>query len=88
VWSIVDGPYTHHNGSAQAFADPDGRTRFVWITDLLPNDLADRTTELMERALSVIKETQESASTYRWAGLRSRTSRRSAISALDGPRAA
>jgi carbon monoxide dehydrogenase subunit G len=36
VWSIVDGPYTHHNGSAQVFASDEDRTRFVWVTDLCP----------------------------------------------------
>ena len=61
VWSIVDGPYTHHNGSAQLFAERQGHTRFVWISDLLPNDLADRTADLMERGLSVIKKALESA---------------------------
>ena len=60
AWSIVDGPYTHHNGAAQVFAEGDGRTRFVWITDLLPDDLADRTAEMMQRGLEVIKQTQES----------------------------
>jgi Polyketide cyclase / dehydrase and lipid transport len=48
VWSIVDGPYTHHNGSAQVFAAGNERTRFVWIADLLPNELAARTAQLME----------------------------------------
>jgi hypothetical protein len=28
AWSIVDGPYTHHNGVAQVFADGEG-CRFV-----------------------------------------------------------
>ena len=65
AWSIVDGPYTHHNGAAQVFADGDGRTRVVWITDLLPNELAERTDEMMERGLSVIKETQESRIWFR-----------------------
>ena len=65
AWSIVDGPYTHHNGAAQVFADGDGRTRVVWITDLLPNELAERTAEMMERGLSVIKETQESRIWFR-----------------------
>jgi hypothetical protein len=26
VWSVVDGPYAHHNGAAQVFAEPEGRT--------------------------------------------------------------
>jgi hypothetical protein len=40
VWSIVDGPYTQHNASTQVVADGQGGTRFVWIADLLPNELA------------------------------------------------
>ncbi len=62
VWSIVGGPYAHHNGSAQVLAEGDGRTRFVWITDLLPNELAGRTSELMERGIRVLKETMEAGS--------------------------
>ena len=59
VWSVRDGPYTHHNGAAQVFADGDGRTRFVWTADLLPNEAAERTAEMMERGITVIKETME-----------------------------
>ena len=29
-----------HSASAQVFAEGDGRTRFVWITDVLPNEIA------------------------------------------------
>jgi polyketide cyclase/dehydrase/lipid transport protein len=69
VWQIVDGPYTHHNGSAQVFADA-GATRFVWISDLLPEELAGRTAEAMERGLGVIKATMESAANDRVASAR------------------
>jgi drug/metabolite transporter superfamily protein YnfA len=48
AWSIVDGPHAHHNGSAQVFDAGDGRSRFVWITELLPDDLRAGTEELME----------------------------------------
>jgi hypothetical protein len=61
AWTIVDGPYTHHNGSAQVFAEEHGRTRFVWTTDLLPNDLAAGTAERMERGISVIRDALEAA---------------------------
>ena len=61
VWSIVDGPYAHHNGSAQIFCDCDRRTWFVWVTDVLPDELAERTAEMMERGLAAIKHTLESA---------------------------
>ncbi|MFL5852435.1 MAG: SRPBCC family protein [Solirubrobacteraceae bacterium] len=59
AWSIVDGPYAHHNGSAQVFDAGDGRSRFVWITDLLPDDLRAGTEELMERGIRAARETLE-----------------------------
>lgn len=61
AWSIVDGPYSHHNGAAQVLAEGADRTRFVWTTDLLPDELATTTDALMERGLGVIKETLERA---------------------------
>jgi len=60
VWSVVDGPYTHHNASAQVFSRAEGGTLFVWIADLLPNDLAPHISALMHRGLAVIKRTFES----------------------------
>jgi uncharacterized protein YndB with AHSA1/START domain len=62
VWSIVDGPYAHHNGVAQVFANHDGTARFVWVADLLPDELAQPTGELMERGVDTIKQTLEAAS--------------------------
>jgi Polyketide cyclase / dehydrase and lipid transport len=54
VWSVVDGPYTHHNGVAQVY--PEGRhTRFVWAADLLPNACAATTARAMEEGLTAIK---------------------------------
>src|SRR5215510_6585163 len=38
VWSAVGGRLTHHNASAQVFADGD-KSRLVWTADLLPNEL-------------------------------------------------
>jgi hypothetical protein len=31
----------------------------VWIADLLPNELAERTDELMEQGIEVVKKTLE-----------------------------
>jgi hypothetical protein len=59
AWSIVDGPYAHHNGVAQIRDDEDGGTLFVWVTDLLPDELAERTQGLMERGADVVRETLE-----------------------------
>lgn len=60
VWSIVDGPYSHHNGALQVFPDEDG-CRLVWTADLLPHEASTRTCELMEQSSRVIKQTLELA---------------------------
>ncbi|HEV3323173.1 MAG TPA: SRPBCC family protein [Solirubrobacteraceae bacterium] len=59
VWSIVDGPYTHHNASAQVFPDGEGEARFVWVADLLPDALAIPTSEMMGQGTKVVKQTIE-----------------------------
>jgi len=59
VWSVAGGRFTHHNASAQVFADGAGRSRFVWIADLLPNDLVGDISALMEQGSAVIKKTLE-----------------------------
>jgi hypothetical protein len=59
VWSMVDGPYTHHNGVAQVFSEGEGRARFVWSADLLPNELATATAQAMAQGTRVIKQTME-----------------------------
>jgi hypothetical protein len=60
VWSVVAGSMTHHNASAQVFDDGDGRTRFVWIADLLPHEAAGAVAEMMECGTAVLKHTLES----------------------------
>lgn len=62
VWSIVDGPYTHHNGVAQVFAAEGGKARFVWTADLLPDELGQPTAEMMERGIETVRQTLEAAS--------------------------
>src|SRR5213080_1584382 len=61
VWSIVDGPYQHHNASAQVLEAPEGRSPFVWIAELLPDEAAKHTSRSMEWALKTIKQTLETA---------------------------
>jgi hypothetical protein len=57
VWSVVEGPYTHHNGAAQVLDGDDGRTLFVWTADLLPDDAAELTDAMMERGVETVKQT-------------------------------
>jgi carbon monoxide dehydrogenase subunit G len=60
VWAVVGGRFTHHNASAQVFADGEGRSRFVWIADLLPDEIAGDIRALIEQGSAVIKKTLES----------------------------
>ncbi|MGH2524085.1 MAG: SRPBCC family protein [Anaerolineales bacterium] len=58
-YSAVGGKATHHNASAQLFAEGAGRTRIVWITDVLPNELAGFIDAMMEQGAGVMKRTLE-----------------------------
>ncbi len=59
AWSVVGGRFTHHNASAQVFDDGAGRTRFVWIADLLPDEIAGDVRALIAQGSAVIKRTME-----------------------------
>jgi len=61
AWSVVGSQMTHHNASAQVFADGNGGTRFVWIADLLPHDAAPAIAAMIDQGLAVIKRTLENA---------------------------
>jgi hypothetical protein len=62
AYSVVEWRATHHNASIQVFPDGDGRSRIVWIADLLPDDLADLVAGLMERGGAAMKRTLEESS--------------------------
>jgi carbon monoxide dehydrogenase subunit G len=63
AYSVIDGPLgsTHHNSSAQVFADGEEQSRFVRITDVLPDPLGDAVGQMMDRGIAVIKDTLESS---------------------------
>src|SRR5215831_17668093 len=51
-WSAVGGRLSHHNASAQVFADGPTRSRFVWIADLLPNEIAPAIAGMIDQGMS------------------------------------
>jgi carbon monoxide dehydrogenase subunit G len=55
VWSAVGGALTHHNGSAQVFPEDGGKSRVVWIADLLPHEMADPISSLMDEGMKAMK---------------------------------
>ena len=49
-WAVVGSPrLTHHNASLQVFAEGGGRSRVVWIADLLPDEIAGDIRGLIEQ---------------------------------------
>jgi carbon monoxide dehydrogenase subunit G len=61
AYAAVGGRATHHNASMQVFADGPGRTRLVWITDVLPNEVAGPIGALVEQGARAMKQTLERA---------------------------
>jgi carbon monoxide dehydrogenase subunit G len=63
AYAAVGGRTSHHNASMQVFAQGENHSRLVWITDLLPNEVAPVIQELVERGAATIKQTLEAQST-------------------------
>ena len=59
VWAAVGGRLTHHNASMQVVADREGRSRVIWVADLLPNEVARDIGALIEQGLAAMKKTLE-----------------------------
>ncbi len=61
VWSTDGGPLTHYNASVQVFAESDGRSRVVWIADLLPHEMAETIGGMIDQGMSAMKRTLDAA---------------------------
>ncbi len=60
VWAVVGSSrLTHHNASMQVVADREGRSRVIWVADLLPNEVARDIGALIEQGLAAMKKTLE-----------------------------
>ena len=56
VYSAVGGRLTHHNAAAQVLDEAGGGCRFVWVADLLPDEMAPAIDAMMTRGAAVMKE--------------------------------
>jgi hypothetical protein len=61
AWSVVGGRLSHHNASAQAFAEGDGACRIVWIADFLPDEHAAAIAGMIEHGLQAMRRTLASS---------------------------
>jgi carbon monoxide dehydrogenase subunit G len=58
-YTVVGGGSAHHNASAQVFDAGTNRTRFVWITDVLPDEAAVPIGAMMEQGIAAMKKALE-----------------------------
>jgi carbon monoxide dehydrogenase subunit G len=61
AYAVVDWRTTHHNASFEVTPDGDGRSRLTWITDLLPDSLADLVGGFVDQGCVAIKRTLETS---------------------------
>ena len=61
AYAVVDWRTTRHNASFQVTPDGDGRSRLTWITDLLPDSLADLVGGFVDQGCVAIKRTLETS---------------------------
>jgi len=59
VYSVQGGSFTHDNAAVRIVPLDDGRCRFIWHRDMLPNELAGPVAVMMDQAVPIMKRTLE-----------------------------
>jgi len=59
AYAAVGGRMTHHNASIQVLSEGAAQSRLIWITDLLPDEMAAPIAALVEQGAAVMKQTLE-----------------------------
>jgi len=62
VYRSVGGRASHHNAFFQVFPAPDGKSRILWVTDLLPDEMRVPIEQMVESGSVAIQRTLEKAS--------------------------
>jgi hypothetical protein len=65
AYAVTESPLraSRQNASAQVIPEGPARCRFVWITDVLPDELAGHIGELMDGGMRTMKRALEAAAT-------------------------
>jgi carbon monoxide dehydrogenase subunit G len=59
VWSAAGERLTHYNASLQVFAEDAQHSRLVWIADLLPHEMKQPISGMIEAGMLAMKKTLE-----------------------------
>jgi polyketide cyclase/dehydrase/lipid transport protein len=58
AYAVVESPQlTHHHASFEVVPDGDQKSRIIWITDLLPDSMAEQITAMVDGGCDAIKKT-------------------------------
>jgi carbon monoxide dehydrogenase subunit G len=59
VYRSVGGKASHHNAFFQVFPAPDGKSKVLWVTDLLPDEMLAPIEQMVELGSDAIQRTLE-----------------------------
>ncbi len=59
AYTVLDETLVHHSASMQVLPCADASSRFVWITDVLPDDRAGRIAPLMDQGCAALRRVLE-----------------------------
>jgi len=59
VYRSIGGRASHHNASFQVFPVSDGKSRVLWVTDLLPEEVRAPIEQMVEKGIRAIQGTLE-----------------------------
>lgn len=57
AYSVTGGAATHHNASMQVLAEGEQRSRLVWITDVLPNEVVPQFAAMIDQGAEAMRRT-------------------------------
>ncbi len=64
AYSVIESglSFTHHNASATVVPEGEDRCRFVWVADVLPDEVAPVVAGMMAQGIEVMRRTLSSTS--------------------------
>jgi carbon monoxide dehydrogenase subunit G len=59
AYSVIEGLFSHHHASMQIMDAGEGKSRFLWISDFLPNDVEPLVSGLVDQGSAAFKRVLE-----------------------------
>ncbi len=59
AYTAVEGRASHHNAYLQVFPAPNGQSRVLWVTDLLPDEMCAPIEQMVELGSAAMAKTLE-----------------------------